>query len=221
MKRSFYAIVLGVLVLFSATSCNKSSEKKGEQTAQEAPKAEKFKYAYAKENTSVLWQAFKFTAKTGVGGKFDEFTVTPGTESSENPLEILKALTFTIPVNSVNSNVEDRDSKIKKYFFGEMSETESITGSIKSLTGDAKSGDAVVSIKMNAVEKDVTLKYAIDEDAIVRLTGVVNVDDFNAGGALSSLNKVCEELHKGTDGISKLWSEVEVTVKAGLTKTPL
>ena len=36
--------------------------------------------------------------------------------------------------------------------------------------------------------------------------------DFNGSKAMESLNKVCFDLHKGPDGISKTWSEVEINV---------
>ncbi len=42
--------------------------------------------------------------------------------------------------------------------------------------------------------------------------------NWNGDDAIASLNKVCEYLHKGEDGVSKLWSVVELNIEAILNK---
>ena len=40
----------------------------------------------------------------------------------------------------------------------------------------------------------------------------MDVNNWNAGKALASLNEVCKLLHTGADGISKTWSEVTLDI---------
>jgi len=42
--------------------------------------------------------------------------------------------------------------------------------------------------------------------------------DWSGGDAIAALNSVCEDLHKGADGESKLWSVVELNIEASLDK---
>jgi hypothetical protein len=44
------------------------------------------------------------------------------------------------------------------------------------------------------------------------------VNDFNLAPALAKLNKACEAVHKGPDGVSKTWSTVELKLMAKVTK---
>ena len=48
------------------------------------------------------------------------------------------------------------------------------------------------------------------------MTTVLHTPDWNADAGLAALNNECEELHKGEDGISKLWPDVNVTVVSRL-----
>jgi hypothetical protein len=38
----------------------------------------------------------------------------------------------------------------------------------------------------------------------------MNLEDWDGLAAVASINKACEALHTGQDGISKTWSEVAV-----------
>jgi hypothetical protein len=44
------------------------------------------------------------------------------------------------------------------------------------------------------------------------MKATMNVNDWNASAALASLNKVCLDLHRGADGVSKTWSEVTLDI---------
>ena len=46
----------------------------------------------------------------------------------------------------------------------------------------------------------------------------MQLKDWNALGALESLNKVCFDLHKGADGVSKTWEDVAIEVSTFLRK---
>ena len=67
---------------------------------------------------------------------------------------------------------------------------------------------------MNGTTKTVPMKYHY-ENGKFDATGVIDLVDFAAGEALSSINKACFDLHKG-----KTWSDVTIgfstTVEATL-----
>jgi hypothetical protein len=46
----------------------------------------------------------------------------------------------------------------------------------------------------------------------------MDVLDFALDGALKDLNRTCEVLHRGPDGVSKTWSEVELKLIARIGK---
>jgi hypothetical protein len=48
--------------------------------------------------------------------------------------------------------------------------------------------------------------------------GVMNLENWDALAAVASINKACEALHTGKDGISKTWSEVAVHADVLLNK---
>ena len=65
---------------------------------------------------------------------------------------------------------------------------------------------------MNGITKDVelTLKTA---GAKTALSGVLNLDNWDGQTAIESLNKVCFDVHKGADGVSKTWSDVKLDIR--------
>ena len=42
------------------------------------------------------------------------------------------------------------------------------------------------------------------------ISTTVNVMEWNGQEAMDSLNVACFDLHKGADGVSKTWSEVDI-----------
>ncbi|MFD1551181.1 YceI family protein [Putridiphycobacter roseus] len=183
----------------------------------EAPKAveettEVCTYSYDDLSTKVNWNAFKFNEKTAVGGTFNEVNVLIS-QASEDMFKTLTGASFTIPTSGVNSNNEIRDPKIKASFFDQMESTEVISGVVKSINAT----DANVEITMNGVSKDYNGAVTVDGQKISFAT-TIDMNDFDAGYAIDSLNNVCSDLHKGADGVSKLWTEVEINVETTLKK---
>lgn len=169
-------------------------------------------YNYNPATTTVQWTAFKFTEKTAVGGMFDKVNVLISAPA-EDMFATLTGASFTIPVESVNSANEERDGKIKASFFGTMSSTEIISGVVKSINQT----DATVEITMNGVSKDYDGSVTVDGEKI-GFKCTIDLVDFEASSAIDSLNAVCNDLHKGADGISKLWTEVDISVETTLKK---
>ena len=170
------------------------------------------KYEFDETNTTVNWAAFKFNEKTAVKGVFNKINVLIS-EPSENMFNTLTGASFTIPVNSINSNNEERDKKIDAHFFGSMTSTEIISGLIKNINEKT----ALVEITMNSVSIDYSGDVLIDGDKISFSTAI-DMGDFEAIHSIDSLNTIRYDLHKGTDGISKLWNEIEINVETTLKK---
>jgi hypothetical protein len=211
-------LTLSVISAFTLASCG-GEEKSGtteNQTSAE-PTEETCFYSFNESTgAQVRWTAFKTTSKTPVGGQFNQVNVSIGDKSTKIT-DVLKTIKFNIPTSSTNSANEERDVKIVESFFGAMDATDLIIGHVKDATGDNKSGACIFYLTLNNVEREVTLNYTL-EDALLTLTGEIDLIDFNADKAVSSLNEVCADLHKGEDGVTKTWSVVELAIETTLNK---
>lgn len=208
MKKSVIILSVGML-LVGMGSC--SSDPKTEETTAEETTTD-CTYAYDSSNSSLVWTAFKFTEKKGVEGSFNEITV-ESDGASKDPKKVIESISFLIETSSVETQNEERNGKIVKLFFGTIG-TKNIKGKIKSLSDNGK---ATIEIEMNAIKKDVVGEYTL-VDANFSFTATIDVVDWNAGGAITALNTACKDLHTGTDGKSKLWSEVDLSFTTTLKK---
>ncbi len=209
MKQVSYLLIALVL---SFSACK--SEKKDAKTESDAEAVPAVKFVVKPEGTSVKWTAYKTTEKKPVGGvfkilKFDN-------KEGATPQDALNNLSFTIPVSSLFSNdaTNTRDAKIIGSFFGAMLDTEFLKGTIK-----VTNNSYVATVTMNGVTHDLPLNVEITDERRVSMTGTMNLKDWNALGALESLNKVCFDLHKGPDGVSKTWEDVAIEVNTFLRKS--
>lgn len=211
IKKAFKMKKISILFFALAISLTSCKNEKKEAKTEDSETTMAVKYVVKPEATSVKWTAYKTTEKKPVGG---EFTVLKfDDKTGATPEEALNNLKFSIPVSSVFTNdaTNTRDAKIKAAFFGAMLDTELLTGTIK-----YTDGAYAATIKMNGVTKDLPLEVKITEERRVTLTGVMQLKDWNALDALASLNKVCFDLHKGPDGVSKTWEDVAIEVNTFL-----
>lgn len=174
-------------------------------------------YSYDHSSTKFGWKAFKFTEKTGVGGSFDKIEVV-GTTAGNSPAKALKGIKFTIDPNTVNSGNNDRDAKIKSAFFYPLKKNGKIEGKVVSveLNSDNTSGKGAIELKFNGVTKKLDVNFTIGEGNRLEANSKLELTDFKALSAIAALNEVCKDLHKGKDGVTKLWSEVELTISTQL-----
>ncbi len=203
-------------VLLSA--CKNNTEKKVQK---DHPKATVEKnactYSYNPNNTSLRWTAYKTTERIGVGGTFDDIRTTNDIRKAETPLHALERIQFSISTSSVNSGNKERDPKIIRYFFEKMLDTDSISGSINAFQSNDESGKVSVTLKINNVEKEVLFDYKLSGTKF-SMKGNIDMNDFEATGAIKALNEVCYDLHKGKDGISKLWPDISIAFETELHK---
>ncbi len=207
-----WVMLLFVVSLFTLiVSCkNEKKETNLEDSTQKEVKKEPMLMVQPKD-VKITWTAYKTTEKKPVSGTFKK--VDFAMKHGKTPLELINGLSFTIPVSSVFSNNDERDKKLIASFFGAMTNTELISGKLQVL--ENKSVKA--SITLNGEAHDLPLIYKIENDTIY-LQGVMNMEDWKATGAIAALNKVCFDLHKGADGVSKTWNEVLVKVEVHIDK---
>lgn len=185
-------------------------EEKKEATEQQIENIEETDIFIAKpESTSVQWTAFKTTGKVPVGGEFA--TLNFENKKGATPEEALNNLEFSIPVSSLFTKDETRDTKLKESFFGAMLDTEFIKGILK-----YENGNYTASITMNGTTEDLPLDVNITDQRRVTMKAKMDLKKWDALNAIATLNKVCFDLHKGADGVSKTWEDVDILINVYL-----
>ncbi len=205
MKNGFAFLKLFVVgfLLVSCSTENDTETVEKEQTCS---------YTYNHSASNLEWTAFKFNAKTPVKGTFNTVNI-KGLNNSEDPKELIKSLSFSIPTNTVETQNPERNGKIVTYFFGKIA-TDSITGNVVDLKDN---GEAIVAITMNKIKKDVKGTYTLT-DGKFSFSASIDVLNWQAGTGIETLNTICKDLHTGEDGVSKLWSEVDLKFTTSLIK---
>jgi hypothetical protein len=199
--------VFAFVLAFNLISCkseNKSVTK--EPTIETEPKKSATAFNVANADTDIKFTAYKTTDKIGVGGTFRKIDITNGGEGNTLK-EAINDTEFSIPVSSLATKDSSRDYKIKKFFFGIMDNTKLLSGKLQ-LVDDA---NGIANITMNGETKPVPFVYTIQRNEF-NMKATIDINNWNASKALASLNKVCEDLHKGADGVSKTWSEVDLNI---------
>ncbi|MHB0756778.1 YceI family protein [Polaribacter sp. M15] len=205
-KRSITLLILTAAFYLTACKSEVKKETVKEETPTEEVKTSTAPFAVLNAKNDINFTAYKTTDKIAVGGTFTKLDVVSGGEGN-SVKEAINNTEFSIPVSSLATKDSSRDYKIRKFFFGVMDNTKLLSG--KLMLNDDTNGTA--KITMNGETKDVPFTYTI-EDKTFNMKAIIDVNTWNASAALASLNKVCEALHTGGDGVSKTWSEVALNI---------
>lgn len=207
----FLSVLLMVLAI---SSCN-TRDKKDEKIKTDPEFTEKNRvYSIDTASVALQWTAYKFTDKVGVNGTFDSFQLFVEDRNASSIEELLQGAVINISTNSVNSGEPIRDAKLRTYFFGVFG-TNEIKGEIKK----ALENRGEMILEMNAITNEIAYTYKMKNDTVF-LNSAINLSYWEGEEAMISLNQECYELHMGADGISKLWPNVDITMKLPL-KTKL
>lgn len=160
-------------------------------------------YTYDEGQTTLEWTAYKYTEKAPVSGTFDEINISSDVEESNDPKELVKSLKFSIPTATVQTDNQLRNENIVNSFF-HLFAGDSIIGRVKSLSDNGK---MTIELDMNGVKHDVSGSYELDGTRF-SYSATINLHQWNAGKAITSLNTACKDVHTGKDGISKLWPDI-------------
>jgi len=174
------------------------------------------------DNMTVGWKAYKTLAKLGVTGEFTGVSYTPNAKEGKNFKELLVGSTVAIDLSKIDTKNEGRDKTLVSDFFSKLKGGK-ILGKIVAINADKRekgkpySGSLDVNITMNEKSLLIPMSYFYDKESF-KATGTIDIFDFEAKDALSSINKSCFDLHKG-----KTWSDVTIsfgtTIKATLCDT--
>ncbi|CAM4359944.1 hypothetical protein ZORO111903_15835 [Zobellia roscoffensis] len=205
-------IALGLL-LVGAFSCKDAKKESTEQSTEAQAVTET--YSLVQDSTKVSFTAYKTSDKLPVGGQFKKINITKAGEGG-SAIEALNGTEFSIPVSSLFTNdaTGTRDPKILEFFFGVMDNTELISGVFKVAADNSCS----IDVTLNGNTENIALTHKIVSDNALTFDGVMNLENWNALDAVASINKACEALHTGKDGVSKTWSEVAVHAEVLLQK---
>jgi hypothetical protein len=209
-----FILSLSAIAFFACGTPESAKKEDGKTTSQDSitkPKEaepKKCDFVYDAANTIIEFGAFKTTAKTEVMGAFESFDVL-NTKVGTDAKEVFNEATFVVYINSLETKNAGRNTRIKENFFYSLTTPESLSGKVISIEGDS----IKIALTMNGISKDVMLNYSQTENEVA-LSGTINVLNWNANKGLAALNKACENLHRGADGISKTWADVNLYISS-------
>lgn len=155
---------------------------------------------YTVHSSALEWTAFKTPAKIGVKGTFDNIKL--NFDMADSQVALLESSSVDIVTAHINSNNPGRDAKLVKNFFF-VQGVRTIKAQILKVNKDT----ANVEISMNSVKKVITMQLNITKNTI-KLTGAIDLADFNMLPSLNAITKACYDLHKG-----KTWQDVNLEFK--------
>jgi hypothetical protein len=173
---------------------------------------------------NVTWKAYKTLAKVGVGGVFTSVKYTPIAKEGANFRELLVGSTVSIDATQIDTGNPTRDDTLVKMFFKQLKST-TIEGKIVAMKADKRvkgkpyTGVLDVELTFNSKTLTIPMKYTYVKEYF-SAEGTLDLFDFAANDALTSINKSCYDLHKG-----KTWNDVSIgfttNIKATLCKVDL
>ena len=214
-------IIFALLSIVALASCGgNESTSSAEAPKQDSIAPQVCTYSYDSSATEVGFGAFKFTEKKEVKGSFLKFTIDSTKEVAEEYYYTLfEGAQFKIDVASLDTKDQGRDLNIKSAFFGKMDSTLFIVGKVVKVKWDGlkQNGEFFINLKMNGIENMERLQFNLVEST-VEIKGSIDLNYYKAQKALASLNNTCKDLHKGSDGKSVTWPEVNIYVSTKLKK---
>jgi len=197
--KNYYLLSLVLLLSITISSCKEAKKPTKQQK-------ETTIYVVNSTTTSVKWTAYKTSEKLPVKGEFRVIEFTKA-DPATNLKDALNNLEFSIPVSSLFSNNEERDTKLKTSFFGSMIATSAIKGKI--IMETKTSGK--VELTLNGITHELPTTYFLDGQ-MATMEATLDLDNWQAQAAVAALNSVCKEQHTGPDGETKTWSDVKINI---------
>jgi len=151
-------------------------------------------------DVNVNWTAFKTPMKVGVNGTFRS-VVYKGGKKAASLSELLKDAKVMIQTNNVDSGNSGRDAKLVQFFFNQM-DGQILEARVVAM--DETSKVVLVEVIMNGKGLNVPMAYTY-VDGLFKASGVIDLGDFKALDALTSINRACYDLHAG-----KTWQDVTI-----------
>ena len=211
---------LTILIFILFISCGRNNNK---EVQQEKIKTELDSYQFDIENTKVIWNGYKTNDKIKVVGYFNEFSCDRENQEFSSIEELVTGLQFSIKSSSSSSGDVMRDQNLQDHFFKYLTDDFVINGSLSQVVNDSID----VTFNVFGQTKQIRLAFLYNIipgcpyfDHIVEIKGSINLESqFDALKAYNAISNKCYDLHKGADGISKTWKQVDVHIKALVINT--
>ena len=205
-----------IIILIYCFIIGCSSGNKNLEETNLASQKENIVYTVDPKNIKVIWGGFKTTSKIKVVGFFENFSFDKEGQEFESIKELLNELNFEVFTNSSYSGDQIRDSNLKNNFFKLLDKNLSIKGTF----GEPKQDSILTTFHIFPKDQKIRLGYSY-KDQLLEIKGKINMaTQLGSSIAFNTIHKLCYELHKGDDGISKTWEEVEIHIKVPIiTKT--
>ena len=216
-----YFKIQHLIFLFSTAffSCNNNTQ----ESQQDNITSEGNSYQINIDHTKVIWNAYKTNDKIKVVGYFDEFSCDREDQEFSSIEELVSGLQFSIKSSSSVSGDGIRDQNLQEHFFKYLTENFVINGTLGSPIND--SIDVAFDIFRKTKKLRLAFLYNIIPgcpyyDHMLEIKGSINLESqFNALKAYNAISDKCYDLHKGVDGISKTWKQVDVHIKTLVINT--
>ncbi len=176
-------------------------------------------YEVQKDSTQVGWTAYKTSQKVAVQGSFPKAAIS-GPSSKKELKALLEGAKADISLNEVadiHTENPGRDNTLFSFFFS-LFKDKKVKASVEKVKGSDTEGDFELKLSMNGVTKAVSMHYIRDNAGKLEAKGELDILDYKLDKAHESLNKACNVLHKGADGVSKTWTNVGLRLTSIITK---
>jgi len=208
-------IIPHLLSLSFLLSCNTAQEQniKVEEKKNETVKPDTCIYSFSDSTIKLFWAGYKTTDKLKVLGSFQEITTNHADQKFSSIEDLVNGITFSINSNSSESGDPIRDANLRDYFFNYLTDNFQINGHI------SEYNDAFVTANIDVLGIDRQVKFSHSvANNVLKMRALISLEELGANIAYSSISDKCYELHKGPDGISKTWDEVNVLIDVPLIK---
>jgi hypothetical protein len=212
-------IILFAIVFFSCNNNNTQKSKK-ENTLISGDS-----YQLNIEKTKVIWNGYKTNDKIKVVGYFDEFSCDRENQEFSSIDELVNGLQFSIKSLSSISGDPIRDKNLQDHFFSYLTKDFVINGTLGQPINDS------IDVDFSVFGQTKTLRFGCqynivpdspNSDYLIEIRGSIDLESqFGGLHAFNAISKKCHDLHKGADGVSKTWKQVDVLVKALVLNTSI
>jgi len=212
-------LIIGLIIFISCNSNKNKEVKKGSAITEEAS------YQLDIENTKVIWSGYKTNDKVKVVGYFNEFNCDRENQVFSSINELVDGLRFSIKSSSSVSGDPIRDKNLQDHFFSYLTKDFLINGVLGQPINDSIDVDFIVFGQTRTLRFGYQYNIVADSpnsDYIIEINGSIDLElQFGGLQAFNAISKKCYDLHKGADGVSKTWNQVDILIKALVVNTSI
>ena len=205
-------LIIGFFIFISCNSDKHKEVAKGNVITEDAS------YQLDIANTKVIWNGYKTNDKLKVVGYFNEFNSDRENQNFSSIESLVNGLKFSIKSSSSVSGDPIRDQNLQDHFFSYLTRDFLIEGTLGLPINDSIDVDFIVFGQIKTLRfgcKYNVIPDSPNSDYLIKISGSIDLESqFGGLQAFNAISKKCYDLHKGSDGVSKTWKQVDVLIKA-------